>query len=627
MFNTIDRSPYWEGLSILEKYFINFPYASESTAAFVNPPESYALALSSLCKPGYVPIDFASNRWDFRLWNPERNSIHMVMLFDCDYEPLNGLLKMFAVHTLSEPSGISTTNNHMRRVKRILDKLCIEKGHLSLVNTDNIIEAIKECEKTTIRTRDIYASFSLFYSFLSSNYLAPLPVTISRITYHHFKENKNLSIIQESHKTADFSNELFKAIVTKALEVLDNPHEPLNRRSTSGMILIISQLGLRPGEGTKLKTNALQYYDCPGIEQKVPMIEYVSEKISRKNGKLRKRLAFAYPLAVHAFNKLLEIRKECPLASTHDYLYCLTPHRKTRRRYPLQARQLGDEYFIWFLTYLPEYIQTPQENIKPMKAPTAIHNGLDSTDKDHLYYCPTFTQFRVHMTTYLRNRGIDPWNAEFNVGHNSPEMYGYYAREEDKYFRRDILATEEFVSEVLQKNHVPIGANGSALVQEMKQLVQEAKIEVSSSNLDDLVNATSGRLFIRAHQGGFGYCVRLVATSCHLDTSTDDYRCAYGLCENQYHFYWIADASYQSFHKMQEVYFKDVREGKDIRASKELKGIKRFLTKRLKVEIEMLESEITSRGIETVLAERPNLKDIISNITSIKKEIQQWMKK
>ena len=78
---------------------------------------------------------------------------------------------------------------------------------------------------------------------------------------------------------------------------------------------------------------------------------------------------------------------------------------------------------------------------------------------------------------------------------------------------------------------------------------------------------------------------------------------------------------------MQEVYFKDVREGKDIRASKELKGIKRFLTKRLKVEIEMLESEITSRGIETILAERPNLKDIINNITSIKKEIQQWMKK
>ena len=636
MMNTeIYRSPYWERLCILQNYFIDFPYESESTAAFIMAPESYALALDSLVKPGFTPIDFKSNRWDFRQLNSERNSAHMVFIFDCKNSLLNTMLKMFAVYQLLNPSGtsssnksvdlpggISTTNNHVRRIKRIMDRLCEKKGSILLVTTEDIITEIKQHERTTIRTRDIYLSHVLFYSFLFTNYVKPFPVTIKQLSILHGKENKYLERIADERKTPDFSNELFVKIVEKAKEVLDSPNESFNSRMTSGGILLTTQLGLRPGEITKMKTNALHYDNVPGITESIPMIDYPSEKISRNNGRLRTKSGFGYPLAVYAYQKMLEIRKECSLSSTHDYLYCLTPHKKTRRRYPLQARQFYDEYFRWYYIYLPDLIIQPQQNIKPKKAPTRIENWHEK-----IFYYPTFTQFRVHMTTYLRNRGIDPWNAEYNVGHQSPEMYGYYAREEDKYFKRDLRATEEFISEVVKNNHRPIGVNSSDLVQEIKQLLREARIEVTNSNLHDIVDATSGRLFIRAHNGGFGYCVRLVATSCLLDSGTNDYRCAYGLCDNQYHFFWVADASYQAFTKMQEVYLEDLKMGKEIAANKELKAIKKFLTRRLIVEIEQLEVEIEAKGIETIVKERPNLKNTIDNLITIKKEIEQWMNK
>ena len=50
----------------------------------------------------------------------------------------------------------------------------------------------------------------------------------------------------------------------------------------------------------------------------------------------------------------------------------------------------------------------------------------------------------------------------------------------------------------------------------------------------------------------------------------------------------------------------------------------RIIEDRIVPELEELENQIAKQGIEKILSNHPNLKDIISNLENIKKEVEEW---
>ncbi|MFZ3589603.1 hypothetical protein ACOI1C_10035 [Bacillus sp. DJP31] len=60
---------------------------------------------------------------------------------------------------------------------------------------------------------------------------------------------------------------------------------------------------------------------------------------------------------------------------------------------------------------------------------------------------------------------------------------------------------------------------------------------------------------------------------------------------------------------------------------RELKGIKKYIERKLKPELMLLISEIDEFGVEGIYNKYPNLVEIIGRIRDIEKEVQEWSRK
>lgn len=103
--------------------------------------------------------------------------------------------------------------------------------------------------------------------------------------------------------------------------------------------------------------------------------------------------------------------------------------------------------------------------------------------------------------------------------------------------------------------------------------------------------------------------------------------CAYNICPNLFHFYYMIDVSYLNFKTLQETYQTMESNGNVKAAQKELNKLKDLLRRRLIPELDELEKELEQKGFNLILEQHPSLLNFIENKDDIRKEINLWMKK
>ena len=99
----------------------------------------------------------------------------------------------------------------------------------------------------------------------------------------------------------------------------------------------------------------------------------------------------------------------------------------------------------------------------------------------------------------------------------------------------------------------------------------------------------------------------------------------YDACPNLYRFYFTLPSSYASFKTMREACRTNMENGYNRAAQKERNKIRNLLRGRLIPELDELDREISLRGADAILAERPELIDIINGKEAIREEIRPWM--
>ena len=114
---------------------------------------------------------------------------------------------------------------------------------------------------------------------------------------------------------------------------------------------------------------------------------------------------------------------------------------------------------------------------------------------------------------------------------------------------------------------------------------------------------------------------------CSKDARTNEMMCAYNLCPNLFHFYYMVDVSYLNFQTLQDTYKAMLDAGKTKAAQKELAKLKDIINRRLLPELDELDKEITIKGFNTVLDKHPSLIEIMENREEIRKEIEIWRTK
>ena len=103
--------------------------------------------------------------------------------------------------------------------------------------------------------------------------------------------------------------------------------------------------------------------------------------------------------------------------------------------------------------------------------------------------------------------------------------------------------------------------------------------------------------------------------------------CAYNLCPNLFHFYYMIDVTYMNFQTLQDTYTEAKESGHSKAAQKELHKLKEVIRRRLEPEMKELAKEIERKGTDDILIQYPTLSDIIQNKDDIKEEMKLWLMK
>ncbi len=287
--------------------------------------------------------------------------------------------------------------------------------------------------------------------------------------------------------------------------------------------------------------------------------------------------------------------------------------------YPLPNHRFRKEFKRFLHKNLPKEAYKDWPGI----VKTSFSVGSGRTKQHFLISAPDTRQFRVHLCTALYNKGIPLVYIQKYMGHLSEYMLGYYVRPKDTY-QENIAYSEKVIREIAGDDLTPIGLMGSELRENIKLFISERNLNVKT-DIAQILEAFGNKLVIRGKTGGV--CIKTSLMPCAKDAWTNEVLCAYNLCPNLFHFYYMADLSYIDFKTMQSTYEENLSAGHTKAAQKELKKIKDLLCRKLTPELDELDREITLKGRDHILIRNPSLSTIIDNESYIRKEIELWMQK
>jgi hypothetical protein len=249
--------------------------------------------------------------------------------------------------------------------------------------------------------------------------------------------------------------------------------------------------------------------------------------------------------------------------------------------------------------------------------------GSGKTKQHFRLSVPDTRQFRVHLCTALYNKGIPLVYIQKYMGHLSEYMLGYYVRPKDTY-QENIAYSEKVIREIAGDDLTPIGLMGNDLRENIKLFISERNLNVKT-DISRVMESLGNKIVIRGKAGGV--CIKTSLMPCSKDARTNEILCAYNLCPNLFHFYYMADISYLDFRTLQSTYEKNLSAGHTKAAQKELRKIKELLRRKLTPELDELDRELVRKGQDHILIQYPSLSVIIDNESDIREEIELWMQK
>ena len=211
------------------------------------------------------------------------------------------------------------------------------------------------------------------------------------------------------------------------------------------------------------------------------------------------------------------------------------------------------------------------------------------------------------------------------MAHLSEYMLGYYVRPKDTY-QENIKYSEQVIKEITEEDLTPLGGSliGEDIKNNIQKFINDNNFNVNT-DIDSIMKELGDKVIIRGKTGGV--CIKTSLMPCAKDARTNEMMCAYNLCPNLFHFYYMIDVSYLNFKTLQDTY-ETMKNNNNIKAAqKELNKLKDLLRRRLIPELDELEKELDRKGFETIINQHPSLVEIIENKDNIREEIELWMNK
>lgn len=597
----------------------------------INAGDSYSF-IESVKRVNKLPINigkiyYSDSVWDFSPYITVNVAKHSLRIsFKSLNQPFCDDLKNYVLlKILENREKIQTIRGRALELRKffafLYENHCFSIEEFSI----DIIKAYlktREADKNQLGIFEIKKTIKNFCMTYSTNFSDILSNELI-----HFLDDRNvklLNAIRHKNKTPDIPIMYFNKLLSALITMMRDEKLDVDYRAIACVHIIESQTGLRINEVLNLDVNALKTVQIFNGEES-NYLSYNTWKRESGNNVSSKETTYINALSKEAFLNLKKLHSSKRKLLQSNYLYMGSQKRSQKEDFPLDYDvYMRDEnyFYIQLNTIFPVLNLSPEDYPMFVTKRSKIKKDFTGTLKEEIrtITAPGHHQYRVHCCTELYNRGVPLQYIQRFMGHLSNEMAGYYVRPKNT-IQEDIKYSTEILKDIVTGNARLLGGD-KGLKEKIDNYIFENGLSVYD-DLDKICSYLSEKIPIRQKFGGV--CIKSsVLRECSVDAKTNEFYCAYGVCQNIFHFYYMADISYRQANELVASIKINKKRGLLRQVQKEQNILATIIRKKLLPEIDELKFMINTKGLDFVYQNHPEVQPIAENIEVIEREIQEW---
>lgn len=442
-----------------------------------------------------------------------------------------------------------------------------------------------------------------------------------------------LNDIKHANKTPEVPIEYFPIFLDAVKGIMRDENEDSEDRITAATVILYSQIGFRTAELFTVKTGSINSVYSPNKDKPLYYMDFISFKHGKgENGGTAAR-TYINSLSKEAYELLdalcsdnrnrLGIDTLFVTRNQKHATYSVQSYTERYRKFvlrhwkELQCLNIGDDYEDLSSVDVGAFFKPDKDGYYTYDKNADWAKGLKMDDK--IYY-PTIRQFRVSVCTSLYRQQIPLHYIRKHMNHLSEDMAAYYIRSQ-KNLEKEY--SETIYRAVFKDGSKMLGTNGDAFVQKINEFIEQNHMNIQD-DMEGIIQSVAKKFPLRSKVGGM--CIRCgEVIPCASNNSTDVIYCAFGMCPNHCHIFFMADISYEEYLQNRDTTQYNKDNGYKKAYQKELNKLKYIIEHSLMPELTMLEDELKRHGEEDILEKYPQLTYIVNHLDSIKQEVQTWM--
>lgn len=575
-------------------------------------------------------ILYSSNLWDFTGFTSQNiSSSDLKFNFKkISYEVFREDAKNYVLlRILQNTDKIQTINKHFNLIVKFFN-FAESKGICDSRDLDYTIakEFLELMGKKVLLTtqKNHTAALSSFYNIYSSNFTDLMCSELKEVLSYN---SELIKAQTEQNKTSDIPKDYFDNFLSAIIKIIDGDENivPFYIKGTACIYLILSQTGLRISECLDLEVDMLRPITLFNGE-KVHFLSYRSPKGASGNNNYIVGETFVNELAIKGYDTLLRIYNDRRTKLGVSYLYLGGKKTPDASSCPITSGSFYSNAQRLFL-YMNEmgYMNfvNLDKDLYPQLATITVNSSFSKQYPEaKTLTVPTPHQFRVHMASELYKKGVPLKYIEKFMAHLSSQMEGYYVKPTATKPQEDMEFSLKTIEKIVSGETKILG-DTNGLSKRIQEFIKKGNFNVKE-DMAAICQALIKEVAIRQKTGGV--CIKAsLIRPCPVDYATDEFYCAYEVCPNIFHFFYMADVSYRQMRECEETFLYNKEKGFKKAAQKELNKLQRKVKEKLIPELDELKKVIERKGVNSVLEEYPDLFEVIENMDKIyNEEIKKW---
>lgn len=506
--------------------------------------------------------------------------------------------------------------HHVYEVKSITKD--IVKDYIQTVRDNRSIIAIRMV-KTNLK--DFYISYSVNFDDIM---LPGIMALFEQDDHKAFKAHK------KKMKTKDIPRDYFDKFLSACVTMMNDTTLETHYRAAACVYVILSQTGLRIGEILGLRIDGMKTTTIFNGEE-ANYLEYATWKREHGNNTFSIEKTYINKLSKQAFMTLLDIHADKRKALEMDYLYMGGKNTTEAKSFPIESESFQRDAYLLFIKMdnmgLLEVADLDEKTLPTLHRYSLrynhIHVGikrLNGKEPTTLVF-PDTQQFRFHCCTELYERGVSLKYIQRFMSHLTNEMVQYHILP-TKTPQENMEYSMKVLSEIVS-GKVKILGDSKGLSERIQQFVIDNNFHVEK-DMDAICASLAKKIPIRQKTGGV--CIKSSQLrDCSIDAKTNEFYCAYGVCPNIFHFYYMVDLTYRQCRELSESISINGERNHLKQVQKEQNMLRIIAQKKLLPELEELRRMVERDGIDAIYIEHPEVQPIIENYDSIIKEAKEWI--